>query len=47
MLRKGISPYEYMDNWKKLDQMSLPEKEDFYSHLNIEDSTDADYMHRK
>ena len=25
----------------------LPEKEDFYSLLNIEDITDADYMHAK
>ena len=25
--------------------MSLPEKEDFYSHLNMEDNTDADYAH--
>ena len=46
-MRKGLSPYEYMYNWKKLDQMSLTEKEDFYSHLNVEDSTDADYMHTK
>ena len=22
----------------------LPEKEDFYSHLNVEDITDADYV---
>ena len=25
----------------------LPEKEDFYSHLNMEDITDADYAHAK
>ena len=25
----------------------LPEKQDFYSHLNIEDITDADYAHAK
>ena len=25
----------------------LPEKEDFYSHLNMEDITDADYAHTK
>ena len=31
-----------MDDWKKLNETSLPEKEDFYSHLNIEDMTDAD-----
>ena len=27
--------------------ISLPEKGDFYSHLNIENITDADYMHSK
>ena len=26
---------------------SLPEKEDFYSHLNMKDITDADYRHGK
>ena len=26
---------------------SLPEKEDFYSHLNVEDITDADYVYTK
>ena len=25
----------------------LPEKEDLYSNLNMEDITEADYMHRK
>ena len=25
----------------------MPEKEDFYSNLNMEDITDADYMHVK
>ena len=25
----------------------MPEKEDFYSHLNTEDITDADYAHAK
>ena len=34
-----------MDDWEKLNGMSLPEKEDFYSHLNMEDITDADYAH--
>ena len=32
-------------NWIK--KTSLPEKEDFYSHLNIEDITNADYEHVK
>ena len=47
MLRKDIYPYEYMDDWEKLNQTSLPEKEDFYSRRNMEDITDADYAHGK
>ena len=47
MLKKGVYPYEYMNDWKKLNETSLPEKKDFYSHLNIEDIIDSDYMHAK
>ena len=36
-----------MDDWKKFNETSLLAKEDFYSHLNMEDATDADYTHRK
>ena len=36
-----------MDDWEKLDETSLPRKEDFYSYLNMEDITDADYAHAK
>ena len=36
-----------MDDWGKCNEASLPEKEDFYSHLDIEDITDADYTHAK
>ena len=32
---------------KKINQISLPEKEDFYSHLNMEDITNADQVHAK
>ena len=31
----------------KFSEASLPEKEDFYSDLNMEDITDANYTHRK
>ena len=30
-----------MDDCEKFDEISLPEKEDFYSHLNMEDITAA------
>ena len=46
MLR-GVYPSEYIDDWEKFNEASLPEKEDFYSHLNMEDITDANYVHTK
>ena len=30
-----------------MNETLLPEKEDFFSHLNMEDITDADYAHAK
>ena len=36
-----------MDDSEKFNKISLPEKEDFYSRLNMEDITDPDYTHRK
>ena len=36
-----------MDDWVKFNETTLPEKEEFYSNLNIEDTTDANYMHAK
>ena len=47
LLAKGVYLYQYMDDWEKLNKTSLPEKEGFYSHLNMEDVTDADYAHVK
>ena len=47
LLRKGTYPYEYMDDWERFDETTLPEKEEFYSNLNMEEITDADYMHGK
>ena len=36
LLRKCVYPYEYMDNWERFDETSLPDKESFYSSLNME-----------
>ena len=36
-----------MDDWEKFNKTSLPEKEDLFSHTNMEDITDADYAHEK
>ena len=43
MLRTGVYPYEYMDNWERFNETSLPGKESFYSNLNMEDIDDIDY----
>ena len=34
-----------MDSWNKFDETYLPNKEDFYSSLNIEGIIDVDYRH--
>ena len=47
LLRKGVYPYEYMDSWQRFYEKSLPDKESFYSNLNMENITDVDYRHRK
>ena len=36
-----------MNDCKKFNETALPEKEEFYSNMNMEDITDADYMHGK
>ena len=45
LLRKGVYPYEYMDNWERFDETSLPNKESFSSNLNKENTGDIDYRH--
>ena len=45
MLLKFVYLYEFMHDWQKLNE--TPEKEDFYSHLNMEDIIDANYTHAK
>ena len=45
LLRKGVYPYEYVDNWERFNQKLLPSKKDFYSNLNMEDISDIDYRH--
>ena len=47
LLRKGVYPYEYMDSWERFNETSLPDKEAFYSNLNMEDILDVDHRHAK
>ena len=34
-----------MDNWERFDETSLPDKESFYSSLNMENIDNTDYRH--
>ncbi len=45
--RKGVFPYEYMTDFSKLSETSLPPKEAFYSQLNESGISDKDYDHAK
>ena len=36
-----------MDSWGRFDEILLPNKEDFYSSLNMEGVTNVDYRHAK
>ena len=36
-----------MDDWEKFNKTTLPEKEEFYSNLNMEDITDGYQIHIK
>ena len=45
LLRKGVYPYEYIDNWERFDETSLPSKESFYINLSMENIDDIDYRH--
>ena len=47
LLRKGIYTYEHMDKWKNFGETLLPNKEDFYSRLNMVDITNVGYVHTK
>ena len=47
LLRKGVYPYEYMDNWERFDGTPFLDKGAFYSSLNMEGITDVDHRHAK
>ena len=45
LLRKGVYPYDYVDDASKFANTQLPAKEDFYSQLQEEGISDEDYAH--
>ena len=45
LIRKGIYPYGYMDNWDRFEETSLPRIKKFYSNLNMSGVSDIDYEH--
>ena len=47
MLPKSVYACEYMGDWEKFHETSLPTKEDFDSSLNMKDITDLDDMPTK
>ena len=45
LVRKGVYPYEYMDDSKKFEAESLPNTDKFCSNLNMSGISDEDYSH--
>ena len=45
LLRKGVYPYEYIDEWDKFNEKVLLGKDSFYSNLTLENITEIDYAH--
>lgn len=43
LLQKGVYPYDYMNDFNKFNDTSLPPKHEFYSLLNKQDISDEDY----
>ncbi|KAG8233740.1 hypothetical protein J437_LFUL003810 [Ladona fulva] len=42
---KGVYPYDFMDSIDKLEETSLPERENFYNRLTDEHVSEEDYEH--
>ena len=47
LLRKGVYPYEYMDNMSKFDEKGLPTIDNFYSKLSSAGISTRDCAHAK
>ena len=44
LTKKGIYPYEYMDDWEKFKETKLPDKKEFFSKLYNKHITDEEYQ---
>ena len=44
---KGVYPYDYMNDFNKFNETTLPDKKEFYSRLGEEDIDDKDYERAK
>ena len=47
LTRKGVYPYDYLDDFDKFYDIQLPSKSAFYSKLCDENISDDDYKHAK
>ena len=45
LIQKGIYLYEYMDNWDRFEETTLPIVSSFHSKLNMSGVSDQDYEH--
>ena len=45
LTRKGVYPYDYVSSIERFPETQLPPKSEFYSRLDDEDISDADYQH--
>ena len=45
--RKGVYPYDYMDNFSKFNDTELPQREDFYNLLTDNNISEDDYSHAR
>ena len=47
LLRKGVYPYEHMNDWNKSNETKLPSIKDHYNNLQLKNITKEDYDHAK
>ena len=45
LLKKGVYPYEYMNDWKRFEESKLPSHNEFYSNLNLKNISKEDLKH--